>query len=164
MADESQPPPGPSRGSPDDFQCVADLLARIPADEATVWVESEEGHFLEAIHNPRAAGFEGMRQPLDRGLISQVFVTGLPLLESDVTQRTAHDPTVDSIVGQRTTAMMAAPIFSDADVAGVLSAVQVEGGSQTQELEPAHLAELEHTAQQVAEILDRSLPAAGPEK
>ena len=102
---------------------VASYLDSSPADEATVWLETPEGGRLRAVCNPVNASLIGFEQPLEAGLISQVFVTGMPLLEKDVRRRHDHDPSVDLLTEKPTRSLLAAPIESGGEIIGVLSAV-----------------------------------------
>jgi len=121
MSSEQQPQ---ARLSGPSLELIAHLLGEIPAHEVTVWLHDDEENHLLAIHNPVNPGIIGMSQPVSKGLISQVLVTGLPLLEANVSTRKEHDSTIDSLTGQKTRSLMAAPVYSGANVIGVVSSIQ----------------------------------------
>jgi hypothetical protein len=129
------------------------LLDGIPADELTVWQHREDEGDLLAIHNPVNPGMIGLSQPLSRGLIPQVLMTGLPLLEPDVGTRREHDPSINLRTGQTTRSLMAAPITLGADIVGVVSAVQLAGGTVGREFNDRDLASLERAARRLGELM-----------
>lgn len=150
MSPNPEPPPElTSEGK----AVIARLLGEIPADEATVWLYREAENVLLAIHNPVNPEIVGLTQPVSQGLISQVLVTGLPLLEPDVTTRHEHDRNIDSQTGQQTLALMAAPIDQDADVTGVVSAVQLSGGESDRGFNERDLATLEHATRELGKLM-----------
>ena len=132
------------------------LLEGIPADELTVWQHREDEGDLLAIHNPVNPRIVGLSQPLSRGLIPQVLVTGLPLLEPDVGTRREHDPSINLRTGQTTRSLMAAPITLGADIIGVVSAVQLAGGTAAREFTDLDLASLERAARMLGALMASS--------
>lgn len=127
-------------------------------DEATVWLETADTNFLEAVCSPRNPRLPGFRQPVGRGLISQVLLTGLPLLEPDVANRHDHDPTVDGLTGIRTRSLFAAPLTLGGDVVGVLSAVILESPDGESKPNPEDLEAFAELARQVSADLPDPLP------
>jgi GAF domain-containing protein len=139
------PPQPPSSSGPFRSRELGKLdafVAAQPVDEATVWLESENGDSLRAVYNPVNLELVGHEQPLSRGLISQVFATGLPLLESDVSARPSHDSSVDKLTGHPTRSLLAVPLESAGEVVGVLSAVTLADGPHRSAPDSAVLAEL----------------------
>lgn len=115
---------------------LAELAPRIDADGVTCWLaEADE---LVAIANPLEPEIVGLRQPLQRGLISQVLLTGQAILESDLSRHPDHDPAVDQTLRRRCQSMMAAPCRLG-DREGVISAVRHEGHDGSFSLEALRL-------------------------
>ena len=134
------------------------LVENAAIDEVTVWLVAEGGSDLYAAYNPVRSDLLGMIQPLDRGLISKVLLTGLPLLEREVQSTSGHDPTVDQATGRRTLAMMAAPLFADDEACGVVSCVQLD--ALKAEREPLDYSCL-NSLQNLAKLLNEELGDTG---
>jgi hypothetical protein len=126
---------------------LADFAAGSRIDGVTLWVA--QGTELVATCNPLEPAVPGLRQPLARGIISQVYLTGIGMIESAPAANPAHDATVDRHLGKRTTAIMAAPVDFGPHGDGVLSAVRHEGG-QPGHFGLADLAALERLAASLA--------------
>ncbi len=108
-------------------ELLATFAAEARADGVTLWVAEELD--LVATCNPIEPEVPGMRQPLERGIISQVYLTGIGMIERAPASNPAHDDTVDRHLGKRTAAIMAAPVsFGQHGGDGVLSAVRHHGG------------------------------------
>lgn len=91
---------------------MAEFAGIIHADGITVWLASPG--FLEAVANPLEPEIIGMRQTTDRGLISQVYLTGQAILGHSLPENPLHDPVIDRQLGRSCRAMMAAPLeFSE---------------------------------------------------
>jgi len=104
---------------------MRDFATATGADGVTLWRAEEDA--LVAIANPLEPSIVGLRQPLDRGLISRVYLTGQAILEQMLQENPVHDRSIDSSMGTRGTAMMAAPLEADeGDDGGVVSAVLLE--------------------------------------
>jgi hypothetical protein len=104
---------------------MRDFAAATGADGVTLW--RAEADALVAIANPLEPSIVGLRQPLDRGLISRVYLTGQAILEQMLQENPGHDRSIDSSMGTRGTAMMAAPLEAgEGDDGGVISAVLLE--------------------------------------
>jgi hypothetical protein len=114
-----------------------------------LWRVEEE--FLVAVANPDEPRIIGIRQPLQRGLISRVYHTGQAILEEDLAAHPNHDPTVDTLLGRRCAAMMAAP-FESEDGGGVVSAVLYTDGRPGEGFDLAGLKKLGAFTRQVADI------------
>ena len=107
-----------------DSAAIAELLrefaATTGADGVTLWIA--EGNDLVAQDNPLEPEIIGLRQALSSGLISQVMLTGQAILETDLSQHPAHDPSMDLKLGKPCQSMMAA-FWQRGDDSGVISAV-----------------------------------------
>jgi hypothetical protein len=128
-------------------RCVNDLLGNFAseagADGVTLWLA--DGVDLVATSNPLEPDVPGLRQPLARGIISQVYLTGIGMIEATPTAHPAHDSSVDLRLGKRTTAIMAVPVDLGPHGDGVLSTVRHQGGLAGA-FDLAALALLERTA------------------
>ena len=92
----------------------------VQADGVTLW-RMERGE-LVALANPLEPDIVGMRQPVGRGIISQAYLTGQAILDTDPAANPHHDPAIDSRTGRQCRMIMAAPVvLPDGD--GVVSAV-----------------------------------------
>jgi hypothetical protein len=119
-------PPGVGHRVPNPvLERIEEFAGAIHADGITVWLAGPG--FLEAVANPLEPEIIGMRQPTDRGLISQVYLTGQAILEHSLAANPLHDPVIDRQLGRSCRAMMAAPLeFDEAHrlgQGGVVSAV-----------------------------------------
>lgn len=103
----------------------ADLLRGLAlataADGVTLW--RAEARELVAVANPLEPEIVGLRQRLDAGVISQVYLTGQAILAEDLTAHPAYDPTIARMVGRPLRGMMAAPVDAG-EAGGVVSAVK----------------------------------------
>ena len=132
------------------------FVAETPIDEATVWLEANDGEHLEAIYNPVNDKLPGLRQPLSRGLISQAFATGLPLLEREVSLRSGHDRGIDTATGTPTRSLLAAPITTGDTIVGIVSAVRLAGCNHDRELSGHDLDSLGALAARLGRVLEQS--------
>jgi hypothetical protein len=128
---------------------LSEFARSVGADGITLWRVEEE--FLVAVANPDEPRIIGVRQPLHSGLISRVYHTGQAILEENLAAHPNHDPTVDTLLGRRCTAMMAAPFESD-DGGGVISAVVYTEGRPGDGFDLDGLKRLGAFTRQVAEI------------
>jgi hypothetical protein len=104
---------------------------------------------------PNAARLlDTFRQPLARGLIGMVVVTEQAYCENDVAADPRRDATLDTLLGVRTAAMMAAPMVLGSAVRGVVSCVQFHGETMPAGFEPQHLEHLERTVSVAGRLLD----------
>lgn len=110
------------------YQKIESLLSaaaeQLDADGVTLWIE-EEG-FLRAVANPLEPKIIGIRQPLDRGIISEVFLTGQGIVETSPESNPSHDPGVDKHLGKACREIMAVA-FASGGREGVVSAVRHHG-------------------------------------
>ncbi len=110
--------------SPAVLRLLRDFARESGADGVTLW-KARDAH-LAAVANPLEPGITGIRQPLDSGLVSQVYLTGQAILEEKLAEHPAHDPAIDRILGKRCRSLMAAPVEAG-DGGGVVSAVVFDG-------------------------------------
>lgn len=111
----------------------------IRADGVTLW--QWEKAELVALANPLEPDIVGMRQPVGRGIISQAYLTGQAILETDPVANPHHDPEIDIRTGRKCRMIMAAPVvLPDGD--GVLSAVRWQDAEDVGEFGLADLAKL----------------------
>ena len=102
-------------------QRLRSFAAEVHADGVTLW--SMETGELVALANPLEPDIVGMRQPVGRGIISQAYLTGQAILETDPAANPHHDPAIDNHTGRPCRMIMAAPVvLPDGD--GVVSAVR----------------------------------------
>ena len=117
------------------FQRIFDATMRsIGANEGTVWLLNDEGRALMPAYNngPKAVEWVGRHvQPLDRGIVSTVFITQQGICENYVYQSVAHDPTVMNKLRVVTSHMVAVPLYFGAETRGVVSAVKLRPDGAT---------------------------------
>lgn len=92
-----------------------------------IWRYEESQRALVATHCPSLPEMKGFRQPLQHGIISQVLVTGLPILETQVQDHAQHDPTFDQASGKTCRSLLVVPIPDEAQP-GVLAAALFDNG------------------------------------
>jgi len=126
------------------------------ADEGTVWIANPGARELIPVLNsgPDEGSFlRQFRQPLDRGVISMVFLSGQAFCENDVSGNSTHDRTIDTALSQVTAAMIAIPLFFANRPRGVVSCVRLGGGV----FEVTHLREMQHCVAVVERLIDGGL-------
>jgi transcriptional regulator with GAF, ATPase, and Fis domain len=104
---------------------------RVYAHEGTIWLADRAEEFLVPVYNsgPRAAQFVGtFRQPLNQGVISMVFASEQPFLETNMAANARRSKLLDSLLEVQTAALMAAPLYLLKQCRGVISCVQLENG------------------------------------
>ena len=74
--------------------------------------------------------------------MSQSFLTGLPILEENLQAHASYDPSFDSETGQEVSSLMAAPIWLDGELAGILTAVIFTQNTGRKQFTALHLNEL----------------------
>ncbi len=148
MIRSQDPQPSPGRESVEAL--MREFARDTGADGITLW-KAEEGQLI-AIANPLEPAIIGMRQPLDRGLVSRVYLTGQAILEQTLKDQPHHDPTIDEALGTRGAAMMAAPVEAPAAgvEGGVISAVVLEGSRLAADFTFASLGRLSLLARELA--------------
>ncbi|MCW1925173.1 hypothetical protein OKA05_21615 [Luteolibacter arcticus] len=129
---------------------MLEFAREIGANGITLWI-AEDDH-LVAIANPMEPGMIGMRQPLDRGLISKVHLTGQAILEDSLKDQPGHDPAIDARLGTHGVAMMAVPVRDSLNEAheGVLSTVVFHGNLEPRDFSLASLSRLSALARELA--------------
>jgi hypothetical protein len=126
------------------------------ADEGTVWLAHPGARELVPVMNsgPDEAGFlRQFRQPLDRGVISMVFLSGQAFCENEVSGNSTHDRTIDTALAQVTAAMIAVPLFFANRPRGVVSCIRLGAGA----FEVNHLREIQHCVAVFERMIDGGL-------
>lgn len=135
---------------------LLDSFRQVGADEGTVWLANPAGRELIPVLNsgPDEGSFlSKFRQPLDRGVISMVFLSGQPFCENGVSRNSSHDRTIDSALSQVTEAMIAVPLFFANRPRGVVSCVRLGSGS----FEGRHLWEMQQSVAVLERLIDGRL-------
>lgn len=113
------------------MDALQETFARAHAHEGTIWLVDRDEESLVPVYNsgPRASQFvRQFRQPLKSGLISMVFASEQPFLETNVLENSRQSKLLDGRLQVRTTALMAAPLYLAKTCRGVISCVQLESG------------------------------------
>jgi hypothetical protein len=134
------------------------------ADEGTIWLIDPERESLLPVFNsgPHASEFVGhFRQSLRSGMISMVVATEQPICENDVQQDHRQDRTLDTRLGLRTCAMIAAPFYFWGELRGVVSGVQVREADEDSPSPPGfnweHLQGIQRTASLLGRLLEHKV-------
>jgi hypothetical protein len=131
------------------------------ASATAIWIVSQEEKALIPVWNSSQAEFVNTyRQPLDRGIVSMVFSTEMPFLETSPQTNIAFDPTLDTQLNNRTNAIMAAPFYFLRACRGVISSVQLAGGNEPpreREFAAHDLEHLDMVTTIVGGIIDRRI-------
>lgn len=113
-------------------QTVRGLLARFVhlahAHEIALWVKDSEAERLVAVLDTAGPGGRlemKVSQPLNSGIVSQVFRDQTPFLERGLWRSKQRSPMVDEAIGQVTQNEICVPFVISGYRLGVLSAVQV---------------------------------------
>ena len=125
------------------------LEGSLRADNLILWIFDEEKNALVATLSTSLPLTTNYRQPISKGVTSQCFLTGLPLLESNLLANKKHDPTFDSLSGRKVKSLMAAPVFDEDDLSGVLTAACFEDIGQRFRFDADSLAELQSVARKI---------------
>jgi hypothetical protein len=122
-----------SRVEPEDLQSLMDPVARdifgkvlreTGADSGVIWLADAERTDLVAGYSHKVEKLEGLRQPLDEGLISLVLGSEQAICENQVYEDERHSKRIDEKMGMITCAMIAVPFYLGGNVRGVVSCVQ----------------------------------------
>jgi hypothetical protein len=119
---------------------IGSAFQQAGADEGMIWLADAACEYLVPVHNtgPEAKKIVGkFRQPLSEGLISMVFATERAFAESRVDQNVKHSKLLDSRLGVRTYAMIAAPLYFLGACRGVVSCVQLIKGQDLEVVQHA---------------------------
>ena len=135
-----------SRPMADMLEALDQSLASLEAGSLMFWYWPSSEDWLLSIYNPSHPQFCGFQQPLSHGTISQVALIGLPILAQDLKERSDHDSTFDQVHQRSSRSMIAAPVFSEDEILGVLSAVQFDDTEQVNEFQLFHLNSLSRLA------------------
>lgn len=134
FAEALTPQKFPSLLTPSVLATLVETFNRVCAHEGTIWLADGAEEFLVPVYNsgPRAAEFVGtFRQPLNQGVISMVFASEQPFLETNMAGNARRSKLLDSRLQVQTAALMAAPLYLLKQCRGVISCVQLEGGPAT---------------------------------
>jgi len=143
------------------------FLRQCEATEGSIWLLDEAGENLVNVLNsgPDAAQLTGFRHPLKSGNLSMVFATHRPFMENQVFKHDGQEKSVDKLVGKRTHAMIAVPLYFAQDCRGVISAVQLEPStgaanvtaSAAQSFTPEDFAGMQLAAELLSRLIDFKL-------
>ena len=124
------PVAGPAR------RLLEEVVRDCGALEATVWLVSADGRSLDGTFNEGRTRemLEAMTIPLAGTVVGMVAATGQPV---SIGPDDGHNPMVDEAVGTTTLAMIAAPVYVDSKVVGVLSAINPMPGRARDDRFPA---------------------------
>ena len=136
-------------------EVIATAFARCGAHEGTVWL-LRDGVLIPAFNTgPHAATLvDTFRQPIEHGLIGMIAVTEQAFCENDIEHNALRDATLDTLLGEQTLAMLAAPLVFASGVRGVVSCVQLKGAAPAPGFTPAHLEQLEHDVNVAGRLID----------
>lgn len=134
---------------------IVTSFARCGAHEGTVWMLLDD-QLIPAINTgPHAPQLiDTFMQPVSKGIIGMVAVTEQAFCENDVARHAQRDATLDTMLGEQTLAMMAAPLVYAGGVRGVVSCVQLLGGATSTGFAPQHLDEFEHDVNVAGRLID----------
>lgn len=125
------------------------LEEQIHADSLMVWLWDEESGNLVASYCPAFPEMVGYKQKLASGVMSQVFLTGLPILENGLKEHPLHDPSFDKNSGQDCRALMAALIHGEQEPMGLLTAALFSNSGTKWDFGDAQLKTLAETAKEL---------------
>lgn len=136
-------------------EVLLESFMRCGAHEGTIWLV-HDSMLVPAVNNgPHAAQLvDTFRQPIAQGIIGMVAVTEQAFCENDIARNTMRDATLDTLLGEQTLAMMAAPLVYAGGVRGVVSCVQLRGSAASPGFTPQHLNAFEHDVNVGARLLD----------
>ena len=121
---------------------LRELQNTLQADDIMLWILERETSSLRATLSTALPLKNEFSQPLSRGVISQSFLTGLPILEKNLQAHASYDPTFDSKTGQEVSSLMAAPIWFDGELTGILTAVIFTQNTGKKQFTALHLNKL----------------------
>lgn len=130
----------------------------IGCGNSALWLAS--GDHLEPVlgHGPHAQEFIGKyRHPLSEGIISMVYASGQAFCENNIAANPNHSSRLDGILGIRTEAMIAMPVVSQGNIAGVLTFVHTTpagASGKAPGFSAPDMAEVEFASALVSRILD----------
>lgn len=114
---------------------------------------------------PHAKHFvDSYEQPLERGIISLVYVSGQAVCENAISSNPDHSPILDNKLGITSDAMIAVPVIALGELVGVITCVHTRPADSTAEpstFGAKDLREMEFAAACTGRILDSSLLSAG---
>ena len=116
-----------------------DALDALHASEGTIWFLDPGKEALVPVFNtgPQAESFVlKHHQPLNRGIVSSVFLSQTGIAERDVYKNSTHDAAANQKMGVVTCAMIAVPFFFSGRARGVLSAVKLKPAGAPEKDDP----------------------------
>jgi GAF domain-containing protein len=110
---------------------LAEFLPLLNASELALWVKDPDGEQLVALLDTLGPGGPvelKLTQPLQSGIISQVYRDQEAFLDRGLWRSKAQSPLVDQALGQSTVHEMCVPFHLSGRLIGVLCAVQLSDG------------------------------------
>ena len=106
---------------------LAEVVEVCKASEATLWVASADGHYLEGALNCGQTPeiLENSAVPVDGSVVGMVFCTGMA---TSIGPDDPHNPSIDEKTGLPTRAMAVAPVCVEGRTCGVLSVMNPADG------------------------------------
>lgn len=115
---------------------IDDLVGSVQAQEGAILLADEEESSLVFCVTSHTVELVGMRQPLDRGIVSLVFSLQEPMVVEDVKSDARHDDAVDRRVGSVTENMLVMVVSDKTHRYGVMTAINSgkDAGFEPQDL------------------------------
>jgi GAF domain len=134
---------------------IVAAFTRCGAHEGTLWLVRGDVLVPAINTGPNVERLvDAFRQPLANGIIGMVAVTEQAFCENDVAHNALRDTTLDTLLGEQTLAMMAAPLVFAGGVRGVVSCVQLRGDAPAPGFTPVQLEALEHDVNVAGKLID----------
>jgi len=118
---------------------LAEVVEICRASEATLWMPSADGSYLEGAlnHGKTPEILESSAVPVDGSVVGMVFCTGIA---TSIGPDDPHHPSIDEKTGLPTRAMAVAPVCAEGRVRGVLSVMNPthEGLFSPEDMENLH--------------------------
>ena len=106
---------------------VADLFS---ASSCSILLPDDENRNL--VFHAAVDPIVGMRVPLDKGIASNVYHTGIPQIANDLSANPDYYSNIEKDSGKPIHSVIAIPLFVDSEVIGVLEAINKNVGGFTQ--------------------------------
>lgn len=132
--------------------------AQIGCANSALWL-ADGDHLVPVLgHGPHAQEFIGKyRHSLNEGIISMVHASGQPFCENGISANPNHSSRLDDMLGIRTDAMIAMPVTTRGNIAGVITFVHTSAAGdpgQPTAFSAQDMAEGEFAAAVTGRILD----------
>ena len=132
---------------------------------AALWLVADNSLAAVLGFGPHAKHFVGVyEQPLERGIISLVYVSGQAVCENAISSNPDHSPILDHQLGITSDAMVAVPVIALGEIVGVITCVHTrpaDSSNQASQFSAKDLHEMEFAAACTGRILDSSLLSTG---